>query len=399
MNIEPVPRETGCPKLPKLTFQTDPSRSLESPIEYSRAASRDHLSFFERLVANPPREASLLDFEHQTLLRRLSIERPLPAETVLEYFSDVGKREDLLAYGLDVERRRAVNLAEGSDETSRAPRFEEDARAFNNRFGFACFSPGTNENWYGQAVESVRPSWMTSVGAGIYFCFNVLEHPDRVFLQEGSVRLLADTMACYGEVGVAPYSRSDERHRLLCAAVRESFHEPMRQRDEIFHASKDFLIRHEIGHSFGCSRSCPITTVIHEATGLWWEAVPVAFPSEHQLGAWTRIKRGESSLDDICFVFGDFFANLVAYQSGLPDASVSLLKAFHWWIVPPASETRMPRGGAIFLKLLYDGNLQGVLHDLQTLFAASKNNPSMVRQMMIEMECASWRWLQSEVLK
>ena len=239
---------------------------------------------------------------------------------------------------------------------------------------------------------------MTSVGAGIYFGFNLLEHPDRVFLQEGSVRLLANTMACYGELGGAPSSRNDDRHRLLCEAVRESFPNSLKQRDEIFQATKDFLLRHEIGHSFGSSRSCPIGTIIHEATGLWWQAVPLSFPSEYQLGGWNRIKRGQGSIDDICFVFGDFLANVAAYQTGLPEPSVSLLKAFHWWIVPPANETKMPRGGAIFLKLLYDRNPQGVLNDLRTLFSAVANNPSAVGRLMVEMECASWNWLQSEVL-
>ena len=91
MNLETVSHENECQKPSKLTFQADTLRGLATQSEYAIAASRDHIAFFEKLIANPPIGASLLDFEHQALLRRLNIERPLPVDALVEYFTDVAK--------------------------------------------------------------------------------------------------------------------------------------------------------------------------------------------------------------------------------------------------------------------------------------------------------------------
>jgi len=117
------------------------------------------------------------------------------------------------------------------------------------------------------------------------------------------------------------------------------------------------------------------------------------FATENDLKSWERVKNGNCSPKDICFLLGDFLANISALLGGMKEQAIAVLRAFNWGISSPPSPNRRPRGKISFLRYSLDKDFENLFKKLENIFFTARENPAKTQYLMQELDLESWHKL------
>jgi hypothetical protein len=115
------------------------------------------------------------------------------------------------------------------------------------------------------------------------------------------------------------------------------------------------------------------------------------------LDAWSRLRAGGGSADDLVFILADIFANLAAVRT-LDEAPQNLLRALNWAYVPviPAHQ---PTGAALFQRFAGEQQYRGLLNLVGDLFRLFHLAPLAAAHKFADMETAAWLLLRERACR
>jgi hypothetical protein len=268
--------------------------------------------------------------------------------------------------------------------------------SFANRFGFAVYPIANDFSWQGARFMELANVDKASIGAMMFYGFN-LALEETFYLLTIPIRILAYTFYLYGKHGLPKgvchkpwHDRIQKEVRWLIATNDRPEH--------VYQHTRRMLMAHEIGHTYAFCDVSPIPDIVHKVGGNVHELYRANFPDQRDLLAWNRLQDGTGSLRDLSFLLGDLFANITVLRGGIDDNTLSVMRAFHWWLVHPPCTGERPRGNVTFLQASI-GQTQTleVLRLLEEVVAALNVDPRRAAKQMIRMDDLNWSKLKSQV--
>lgn len=260
---------------------------------------------------------------------------------------------------------------------------------FENEHGFAIFKSSESMLAEGRLSLMKLPECRyASVGAMMFYGFNLNKYPGIFFLQEIPIKILANIFYCLSSNTpdvVSEYGWG----KMICHEMKSfnKVHQPV----DFQKACMNFLISHEIGHSYVYKGNREILDYLYHLGLTDQDIYQPDFPSSYDLNAWERIKQGIGTKRDVCFILGDMLANLVVVNAEIPPLEHALLRAFNWSLVSPPSPEKRPRGNILFLRYSLEKNLDALLAIIEKIFSSLQKNKNQTAELMLRAESDAWQ--------
>ena len=152
---------------------------------------------------------------------------------------------------------------------------------------------------------------------------------------------------------------------------------------------------HEAGHSYSFDGNSALMQLLAAMGYSGQDLYQPDFPTAYDLSAWARLRRGQGSIRDVTFVFGDLLANLSALLGGIEPGMRCVMRAFNWWLLREPRDGVCPRGNVSMLLYSALGGppLAELLSDLEQIFGLARKDSAKAAQHMQDLERRSWNAL------
>lgn len=359
---------------------------------------------------------NLLDrHQHQTILR-LYYEKNQSAffDKLQLYYSSYQERLELLKeiisltkeelyehfpyYKDFIKINNEINLVEARKKiTDEFKKIIEDSPLnqelyFANKFGFAIFPELKVEPAEYGLIAKILDTQFTSVGGLMYYGFNFRDHPI-YYYQILPIEVLTATLYLYAKE-TSPITASKEWWAMSVYKEMSSLPESFKNHRALSKLTLEVLELHEQGHSLCVNGDMSLYHFLKTLGVKDQDIYKTEFATDDDLKSWERIKEGSCSPKDVCFLLGDFLANISALLAGMSEQTVLIMRAFNWGISMPPSPNRRPRGKISFLRYSLDKDFEHLFSKLEKIFIAAKKYPKETRQAIQEMELESWHKLE-----
>lgn len=263
---------------------------------------------------------------------------------------------------------------------------------FTNRYGFAVFPDIKFESKDYGLIANILNSHFASIGALMYYGFNLSPYPLYCY-QIPSVSVLAATLYVYGQESVPVGNHHDwwafgaqkEIWRLNSAS---------KNHDAILKATQSVFELHEQGHDLSVNGDRTLYYFLKSIGVQDEDLYRTDFATEYDLKSWKRIQEGRGCFKDICFILGDFLANMAAIISGIAPEEVQIMRAINWGISSPPDLKKRPRGKLSFLRYSLNKDFDDLFSSLERIFDASRKSPDKTAQEIYDMDFKSWQILE-----
>ncbi|HEX4963062.1 MAG TPA: class I SAM-dependent methyltransferase [Thermoanaerobaculia bacterium] len=370
-------RDGRAPR-PGARAEAEPAASRKLlPAGFAQSVHHDRSAYLNGLFPETLSRCMELDLPHQTILR-LAYERLRDPELVAAYHGSPAFRLALL-----------------QELRSSAPWWEPAGRTvddwFSNGYGFGAFSVSHVKDLGTMRLGAIDDTSLFSIGALMFYGFNLPGRPGMAFMQSPQIEVLAATFFQMIQHGRAAGMSHGPWHEPIFRELRSECAAGAAPA-AVERAVREFLELHELGHTYRCNGAQPVLDLL-KRRGLEDALPSLDFPSPYQLASWRRIRAGEGTIADVLFLYGDFLANMTLAASGVSPLTLTLLRAFNWWLVRPPKERSRPRGLYSFLYYTASSRLEDFCRDLDGIFETALTQPASLAGRMKALEWDHWNAL------
>lgn len=250
---------------------------------------------------------------------------------------------------------------------------------FSNRFGFGIFP----DRDYSDRITNAR---LVSSGGLMFYGFNVGKQANSYY-QMNSIRILANTLLAYSMHDSYRLPTMSKEWWLLCPYQEMISLSPhLKNFDSILELTLRFLEFHEQGHGFCVNNDKSFYNFLKSMGISDDDLYKNDFPDDDELKSWQRMKKGNINVKDVCFLFGDLFANLAVIFSNIDSETLKVLRAFIWGITPAPGPNRRPRGNVCFIRYAIDKDFNHLCKYLEKIFFLAKKASPQTLNVMQDME-------------
>ncbi len=391
------------------------SSITHSPLDLCRSlVLLERLLYLNKVDEKSIASENLLDrHQHQTILRLYYENNKKDFHSTLErYYSSYQERVKLLKKVISLTNNEFIenypyykdlismndNISEAREKITK--KFNEIIRNYSlskelyfaNKFGFAIFPELKIEATSYGLISRIYNSRFTSVGGLMYYGFNIQKSPV-YYYQMLSIAVLAATLHLYSNKPF-PTIKNNEWWNIGAYKEVHALSHTLKDFDEIFRLTLKVLELHEQGHSLCVNGNKTLYDFLKSIGVRDEDFYKTDFPTDNDLKSWDRVKNGACAPRDVCFLLGDFLANISALLAGMQGPEILLMRAFNWGISSPPASNRRPRGKVSFLRYSLDKNFDDLFYKLEKIFTTARKCPAKTKQAMQDMDIDSWHILE-----
>lgn len=262
-----------------------------------------------------------------------------------------------------------------------------------NEYGRAIFTRGASSHSQGSLRITEIDAWgLADSQILMFYGFNDRDYPNEFFIQKRPIEVLAQVFCSLAQHGIHP----NVPHAWWDVKIGQelmSLPTPSLNHHEIQGLCEEFLIAHELGHTFRYKGCQPIIDLAQAAGFSPTDLYMADFPTARDMNAWKRVVAAQHTLRDVTFLLGDMLANMTILIGGLPQNTITALRAFNWWLVTPPTSLSRPRGNITFMVYSALRKPIEILPKLAAIFSSVRTAPQRTAQLMQELELESWNIL------